>query len=154
MKKDKEEKSKLCWNCEGSIAFELDTCSYCGVSVQPLMLGGAANLPPLYNYDPQKAADHFPEAPYKENRAVEDEERHAAVPPVRAPSFYFNEDVKKFIVPLVALQAGTLLLFFALALLFFSVENTLTLQWSSKHWYLYFFVALSLLTVGLRTIKK
>src|ERR1700722_8685985 len=33
-------KKKLCWNCDGSAALEVENCPYCGVYLSPLGAGG------------------------------------------------------------------------------------------------------------------
>ena len=35
---NKTAKKRLCWNCEGSVSLEAETCPYCGVSVIPATL--------------------------------------------------------------------------------------------------------------------
>lgn len=166
MKKE-EKKTKLCWNCEGRIALELERCSYCGVSVQPLMIQGATDLRPLYSFDNRQTAaaavavTQAPPAPYE----VEKEEQEApaeelgdseeAAGSIAEPMrLLFSGEVKHFVLPLVALQAGVVFLFFGLALYFFSTGQMLTLQWNSEAWYLYLLAALPLLFIGLRSLAK
>lgn len=163
MKKE-DKKTKLCWNCEGRIALELERCSYCGVSVQPLMIQGATDLRPLYSFDNRQTAAGAtvalaPPAPYeveKEEASAEDTEgSEAAVGSVVEPMrLLFCGEVKHFVLPLVALQAGVVFLFFGLALYFFSTGQMLTLQWNSEAWYLYLLAALPLLFIGLRSLAK
>lgn len=161
MKKE-EKKTKLCWNCEGRVALELERCSYCGVSVQPLMIQGATDLRPLYSFDNRQTAAiaQAPPAPYeviKEEESLKEEMGNSEVAKgavVKSMRLLSSCEVKHFVVPLVALQAGVIFLFFGLALYFFSTGQILTLHWNSEAWYLYLIVALPLLFIGLRSLFK
>ena len=158
MQKGKEGKSKLCWNCEGRLNLEIEVCHYCGVSVQPLMIQGMADLSPVYAFDPSKSSKELPEAPYEP--AIEKKEpiqkKEEKLPNQRPwlAMLKFSSEYKSFILPLAALHVGTVFFFFSLALLFFSTDNFLTLQWSSSYWYIYLSLALLLLFIGVFSLQN
>jgi hypothetical protein len=59
-------KKRLCWNCEGSVAVNAETCPYCGVSVIPATLEGAeVGFTPSYNKEAASGLNsQFFKSPY------------------------------------------------------------------------------------------
>jgi hypothetical protein len=50
-------KKKLCWNCEGNVAKDIDNCPYCGVYVHGAEVEEDARWNPSYQPDSTKMED-------------------------------------------------------------------------------------------------
>jgi len=143
-------KTKLCWNCEGSVARDVIHCSYCGVYLkrdEDEDLQFEQNTEESYkpSYNPASSdQEEVPPPPYQATKqAVE------AIP--SAPS---SVDWKAVVFPLFLLLSGSFFLFFGLLLTFFSENGLLTLQWDSSYWFVYFTLSMPLLYFGWRTLGQ
>jgi hypothetical protein len=64
-------KTKLCWNCEGSVSRTIENCPYCGVYLSPDSESGKedkaspALYKPAYSPDPVQKEREIPKAPYQ-----------------------------------------------------------------------------------------
>lgn len=124
---------KLCWNCEGEVDKDAIVCLFCGAD-----LSAEASIPvaPLYRAMPL-AEEPRGEPPAKVLT------KEAVAPTESAPSSP---------VALFFLLPGAIFLLFSLLLVFFSADGVLTLQWSSRTWYLYFAASLPLFYFGYRLL--
>ena len=124
---------KLCWNCEGEVDKDAIVCLFCGadLSAQP-------SVPVTPPYRAAALSEEMPEESSPKVHAKE------AVAPV--------ENTPSSPVALFFLLPGAIFLLFSLLLVFFSSDGVLTLQWSSRTWYLYFVASLPLFYFGYRLL--
>jgi hypothetical protein len=152
-------KSRLCWNCEGSVSIAEETCPFCGVSVVPASLDGPiSNFAPPYN--PHAHQDnHVPHSPYghshshshTEEVAPEHHKRAAHVVEEAAPEI---DEFKKVLQAVTLLLSGSVFFLFGLALVLFSTNGTFVLQWNGALWFVYTLLSLPLLFFGWRALMK
>lgn len=157
-------KKKLCWNCEGSTAFQDEHCPYCGVSLTPLSIGDSAGkenlFAPPYRLGNSKEEKQIPSSPYAEKNSQNQlqEEKISLNSTSQSESDETNkistDEIKTYLIPLVLLMAGTLFLIFGLALILFSNNETLTLRWDATYWYAYFLLAMPMLFLGWRSLMQ
>jgi len=149
-------KKRLCWNCEGNVSINEETCPYCGVSVIPASLDGSKDtFAPPYSLEasteaiipppPYAALDHAPvnasakEAVQEENSTDTDD------------SFV---EFKKVLIALMLLLTGSVFFLFGLVLALFSNQGVFTLQWNGTLWFIYSGLSLPLLLCGWRALTK
>jgi hypothetical protein len=146
----KATKSKLCWNCEGRVAFDQENCPFCGVYLSPTIFGKTTEsevLQPPYSIEKENSSKDVPPPfyrPEEEKLSKEGCDQTA----------FTKDNLKEVALALVFLLAGTLFTLFGLLLYFFSIEGTLTLRWDSYLWPLYFFGGALLLFFGWRGLNK
>lgn len=141
-------KQKLCWNCEGRVALELENCPYCAVYLGPAPEDDEAEDPIAPPYRLVDApGDQVPASPYasQEEKREEQEEGEIAAT---------SSDIKQLIFPMGFLSAGALFALFGFVLLLFSHDGVLTLTWNGNLWYAYLLLALPLLFFGWRSLAK
>lgn len=135
---------KLCWNCEGNVAREMDNCPYCGVYVHSIELEGAASWNIPY---PTPKADKNEEVPtplykiYDANDPESTERRSESLESIYEEEPIANQ-IKRDVLPILLLMSGSIFFLFGIVLLLFSQNGTLTLQWDSSNWP--YFLALSI----------
>lgn len=143
-------KTKLCWNCEGTVSLAEETCPYCGVSVIPATLDGSYDgfAPPYRSSVSQEEMSH--ESPYDlgggEGKSTLVEEVSVADAPA--------DESKRVVFAAVALLAGSVFFLFGLVLFLFSHHGVFTLQWNAHYWYFYLAFSLPLLILGWRVLSK
>ncbi len=131
-------KKKLCWNCDGNIAKEVDNCPYCGVYVHSPDLdeNNGWNIPyvsgnkkeeipsPFYQIHENNQTDDESE----ESEVLSDihEEKNSAIPVL--------QQLKEDVLPVLFLMSGSIFFLFGIVLLLFSTNGTLTLQWNGNLW--------------------
>lgn len=138
------QKTKLCWNCEGSVSVELENCPYCAVYLGPPE-GGDDLLDPPYRMS-EEGDQQAPAAPYALEEAADEQVKEAAQTSV--------DEVKTVALPLAFLSLGTVFFMFGLVLLLFSHQGVLTLHWNGHYWFIYLFTALPMLFLGWRALNK
>ncbi len=149
----KQEKKRLCWNCEGSVPAQAETCQYCGVSVVPASLDGSSQpFTPLYQPTPHPQAP--PASQYKQSFARDSAQ-------ITNPQETENEtheasfvEFKHVLWAILFLLSGSVFFLFGTALALFSRNGVLTLQWNGDLWSLYLLVAIPLLFFGWRAWSK
>lgn len=143
-------KSKLCWNCEGTVSLVEETCPYCGVSVIPATLDGTYDgfAPPYRSSGSQEEMSH--ESPYD----LREEEGKPSVVEEVAVAEVPGDEAKRAIFAVVALLAGSVFFLFGLVLVLFSQHGVFTLQWNANYWYFYLAFSLPLLILGWRVLSK
>lgn len=148
---NKQEKKRLCWNCEGSVPTQAETCQYCGVTVVPASLDGS-NHPFTPLYQPSAQQQITPPSHYKEHIS-EDHVTNSVQPESEASDSSFLE-FKHVLWAVSLLLSGSVFLLFGITLGIFSHDGVLTLQWNADIWMLYLFAALPLLFFGWRSWSK
>lgn len=138
-------KKKLCWNCEGRVAFSDENCPYCGVYLSSSTLINNENS--IYipsnsqiqeKIDNQASEDN--EASITHGESIDQEE---ALLPNQGSG----------ILAMSLLLIGSIFFVFGLILLVFSKEGVLTLQWNASYWYVYSAIAALSLIVGWKSLK-
>lgn len=147
-------KKKLCWNCEGNVALQDETCPYCGVSLDVTPIAGTGgkdiHLIPPYKLVSNPQDQMIPEAPYpaQNPEPVTAEEN---TPPLPEAEETFN-DINTIALPLSTLLLGAILVLFGLILFLFSDSHgVFTLHWNGTYWYLYLIIGVPLLYFGWKT---
>lgn len=150
----KTAKTKLCWNCEGSVSRVAENCPYCGVYLSPdnpSIKETPSPQPhkPPYAPESNRKEKEIPKAPY----APRDSNEPQAVTEKTA-ALQKTDSFKAIYIPLLLLTAGTVCLFFSFILLLFSTNGKLNLEWDSSYWFAYSLIALPLLYLGWRTLDR
>jgi hypothetical protein len=153
-------KKKLCWNCEGNAPYEAENCPYCGVYLSPMSLGnqeGKQNLfAPPYKMSESKEDQEVPASPFvaKEAEKEAEEEAKAESNSSEEQPKAIDDGMKKILVSLILLLAGSVFLLFSIVLLLFSQEGVLTLHWDSGIWFIYLIAGLPMLFIGWRYLQN
>lgn len=155
---NKPVKTKLCWNCEGSVSRSAENCPYCAVYLSPenedLTEETAVPIKAPYRQD-KKAGKEIPKAPY---RPIEKEnEENALDEEIGVQEMALPVNLTNFqatFLPLILLTTGLISIFFSLMLFLFSENGKLTLQWDGDFWYVYGLIALPLLFFGWRSLES
>lgn len=147
------QRKKLCWNCEGSVSLNEETCPFCGVSVVPAFLEGAADeFAPPYSKQMKGELD-IPKSPYGFDDEYGREEIKQSQKEAEEMEPSLN-DFKRTILSLTFLFCGSVFFLFSLALGLFSNNGLFTLQWNANYWFIYTFLAVPLLFLGWRSLMK
>ena len=150
-------KKKLCWNCEGNIVLDADNCPYCGVYVHSPEIDQANDWSSSY-YSEENNQEEVPKPVYQLHpEQAEDEQPTETLDQAVKDSINYNslfEQVKKDILPTMLLMCGSIFFLFALVLLLFSSNGTLTLQWSERLWPYFISVALISFYFGWKYLLK
>lgn len=145
----KPKKKKLCWNCEGGVALDVENCPYCGVYLSPTdkpeknrssnsALGKSQTEP----------SSEIPIAPYAQDTAEAVQEE---------PSEIAGEGVSLLgstLQPLLLLLTGAVFSIFGLALFLFSHKGVFTLSWNGTYWFLYLLLGVPMLLFGWLSLNK
>lgn len=156
------QKTKLCWNCEGTVSRNEQHCPFCGVYIQrdedeDLTIVEESKpqehvLPPPYNTQEQIQSEAIPEPPYlpEESNVSQsiDEQTVSSAVTTSAQGW------QAIILPLSLLLGGSLFFLFGLFLLLFSRGGTLTLQWDSSYWLFYLILSAPLLLLGWKYLSQ
>lgn len=158
----KQPKKKLCWNCEGRVTLQDENCPFCGVYLSPLgKVGESENketlfAPPYRVEESDQEEQQVPAAPYAvQEESVSSRSQEAVkVASKIAASPLLTSEMQTIVLPLILLLTGSVLFIFGIALMLFSQNGVLTLQWNGEHWYLFFIFSLPLLYFGWRYLQK
>ncbi len=142
-------KKKLCWNCEGNVARDIDNCPYCGVYLHAPEEEEDSNWNPSYHssktedipsplYQIQPDVEEIQE---KQDRAISDEPKHA----MKLSLFAL---LKRDIFPILFLMMGSIFFLFGVVLMLFSQNGTFTLQWQESDGLYFLLFALPLIGFG------
>lgn len=157
----KTSKKRLCWNCEGNVSVDAETCPYCGVSVIPACLDNAASgFTPSYRHEDVNDSS-IPLSPYalpvqaEQENAQEDRSLDAveAGRDAEDQKPHYDE-FKRALFASALLLPGSVFFMFGLALLLFSYDGVFTLQWDGTIWFVYLILAIPLLLFGWRYLSK
>lgn len=146
----KQEKKKLCWNCEGNVSRTAENCPYCAVYLNPESTE-EQEVKPFYS--PQGATDAVPKAPYSPQDGSAEEVHEEAS--IALKSEHTEESLfRSIFLPITLLTGGLFSLLFALILFLFSTNGVLTLEWDGELWYLYAIAGAPLLFSGWKFLEK
>ncbi|NGX60909.1 MAG: hypothetical protein K940chlam9_00383 [Chlamydiae bacterium] len=152
----KKNEKRLCWNCDGDVSYHLAQCPYCGVD---LSQGKEREESPFDDFASpfQTAPTHDPASPLPPFGKIFGQEAVAISEEVEEEEIASEEDssltTRKEMIALLLLLPGAVFLLFALALLLFSHEGVLTLQWNQSFAYFYLIGAVPLLYLGWRAFR-
>lgn len=145
-------KKKLCWNCEGDIPLNEESCPYCGVSARSISLEQfQENLSPPYRLGPVQKDTTIPLSPYASAEVENVQEQEDTLTEEEKSSL---NDFKSVTYPLLMLIAGSVFFLFGCMLLLFSENGLFTLSWNASIWYIYLGLSVPLLFFGWRTLQK
>ena len=146
-------KKKLCWNCEGRVAFSDENCPYCCVYLSSSSLINTHNettthIAPFAPYR-QGSDKSVPASPY----TLDQEEDLESNEDESSLEDSLDEETSGLL-PLSLLLAGSIFFMFGLILLLFSRQGTLTLHWNASYWYIYLALAAALIFTGWRSMQN
>jgi hypothetical protein len=130
-------KKKLCWNCEGSVTHNVETCPYCGVYLSPQNLKDEPT--PLSS---KKSKDEVPPPSYQPEETQEETLSQS------------NEEDDNVLLPLASLMTGAIFALFGLIIYLFSTDGKLTLTWDSDWGLIFLALSIPLLFLGYRGATK
>lgn len=149
---NKPVKTKLCWNCEGNVSRSLENCPYCAVYLNPDSEDLKEDIQAPYAFQKRKEENEIPKAPYQvSSNEVQEEDADTIKEDILLPPQTLFQSI---FAPLLFLTTGLISLFFALILVLFSENGTLTLQWNADFWYVYAIAAFPLLFLGWRYLGR
>lgn len=151
------QRSKMCPNCEGSVAYEVSICPYCGNSVFDKNANSASQKTSdnakSMSYEETLASLYPP--PYKpkvmDNDSTFEKEEVSSVAQVKEE---VEELPRNNLVPTMLFWIGINILVFSLILLVFSKDGFLYLKWNASFWYLYSLISLPLLYFGFKGLSS
>jgi hypothetical protein len=127
-------KKKLCWNCEGNVAKDIDNCPYCGVYIHALDEESSGWKPTYHSSDQE---DDIP-APLYQIKGNEESDLQVEEQAITSSSSVTIEMswalLQKDVFSILLLMSGSIFFLFGVVLFLFSQEGTLTLQWKSHYW--------------------
>ncbi len=142
-------KKKLCWNCEGNVAKDIDNCPYCGVYLHTADIDENPTWNPSYR--PLSQDEDFSSPFYQAKLEAEQE-------PQETPSQEKSDNnailqtllahLKQDIFPILFLMTGSIFFLFGVVLLLFSQNGTLTLQWQESYSIYFLIFAIPLVSFG------
>lgn len=159
---DRQEKQKICGNCDGRIPWEAAQCLYCGtdvskqINVEPVAYQTAFfkhqsledSLTNLYK-PPYGGAP----APAKPKEAVQEKVLDPSLQ-VESSIGEIDETTKNTLWSILSLSTGANLFVLGLLQLFFSHNGILKLEWNAKYWFFYSLLSLPILYFGIKKLGK
>lgn len=145
-------KKKLCWNCEGNVARDIDNCPYCGVWVQPPELGDNSVWNPNY----QSKTEEIPSPLYHIHTGdVDDnEEEPTDIEPNSISANTLFQKIKIDLFPVIFLMMGSNFFLFGIILMLFSQNGTFTLQWQGSDGLYFMSFAIPLTFFGWKYLQQ
>lgn len=154
---------RLCWNCEGNVSHHISQCPYCGVDLtQPTPHNESQLFKGFASPFQSSQRQDIPQPPYAK---VMSQDHSVSEKEWKAPLHEKKEEVeeesderttfstKREMVALLLLLPGVVFFLFGLALILFSNEGILTLQWNQNVAYFYFMGCAPLLYLGWRAFR-
>jgi len=137
-------KKKLCWNCEGNVAKNIDNCPYCGVYLHAEEIQDSTTWNPTYRSDTEEEETPSPLYPIdsKLKQDLNQQDESGADSDSDEPTAWSQvlSQLKRDVFPTLFLMMGSIFFLFGVVLLLFSQNGTFTLQWQEKDG-LYFFLS-------------
>lgn len=130
-------KSKICWNCDGTLGLEEDLCPFCGTPQDQFQSDRTDRVVAL-------PVESLQEAVNKVSLPVQE----------KTPFLDRLSEKELLLLTLVSTMVGGTLLFFTLALLLFSTNGKLTLVWDAGLWPFLGFLTVALLYLSYKTQSK
>lgn len=146
-------KKKLCWNCEGNVARQIDNCPFCGVYLHATEDAEEDSWNPPYRLTAlDTSKEEVPTPPYTAQEEASDSST-ASQQKIESPS---NDilDLKKEVLPLLFFLSATVFFMFGLILALFSQNGVLTLQWNGDLWPLFLFGSAPLFFFGYKFFSE
>lgn len=147
-------KKKLCWNCEGNVARDIDNCPYCGVYLHAEEVEDSGWNPA---YHPQKT-EEVPPPPYQIKTDAEEIQRHQNTIFIEESESAAKHSLfalfKRDIFPILFLMTGSVFFLFGVVLLLFSQNGTLILQWQESHGLYFLLFAIPLISFGWMFLQR
>lgn len=150
-------KKKLCWNCEGNVAREVDNCPYCGVYLHASEEMDSGFWNPSYRpSEEQDLESNIPSPPYQSTES----EKDSVIEPLHVSTAIQTKDLASFkqlkqdLFPILFLMAGSIFFIFGLVVYFFSEGGTLTLQWKEEYGLYFLLLSAPLLHFGWRYLQQ
>ena len=150
----KAPKKRLCWNCEGNVSVDAETCPFCGVSVVPASLDGSTHnfIPP---YTPQNSqGNEIPRSFYAPEEESFKKQMGETVVKDEGEAEPSLDEFKKVVQAVTLLLAGSVFFLFSVALALFSTNWVFILQWDATIWFVYTILSLPLLFFGWKALMK
>ena len=150
------DRTKMCPHCEGSVPIESSECPYCGHSMIEADVDDSLSHRYRPPYEPNrevKMRESAPETNVADPFAAHKEEFARNSQPQQEP-LVKKEEGKQQTLAILLLTLGAQALTIGLLILFFSTDGQLTLQWSSRFWYIYCLVSLPFLFLGRIALKR
>lgn len=154
-------KKKLCWNCEGSVAKQIDNCPYCGVYLHGTEPEEANIWNPSYTPSIDKESISNITTPFyssAKNETIEElpTENETQEESKTSPKDYnlLLTQLKKDFLPIFFLMSGSIFLLFGLVLFLFSSNGTFTLQWNGDNWIYFLVLSIPFLLLGWSFLQK
>jgi hypothetical protein len=161
----KKNDKRLCWNCDGSVSLHLSQCPYCGVDLS-LTPEANGDKNPFQNFTSpfQSSASidqSIPKPPFanvfSQDTSVSEEEWNQSLGEeadgIKSEDIELSTTTKREMIALLLLLPGVVFFLFGLALILFSSEGVLTLEWNQSFAYFYFLGAVPLLFLGWRALR-
>lgn len=142
-------KKKLCWNCEGNVAKDIDNCPYCGVYLHAAEEEEDSVWNPSYR--PSSKTEEIPSPLYQIKPDIEQNDEEADFTTESSESLAWNAlftQLKRDVFPILFLMMGSVFFLFGVVLFLFSQNGTLTLQWQESHGIYFLLFALPLIGLG------
>lgn len=161
----KKNDKRLCWNCDGSVSLHLSQCPYCGVDLSHLpeqsgeknsYQGFASPFQSSASIDQSVPKPPFASVFNQDLSVSEDEWNQSLGEDAEEPKKEEEElasTTKREMIALLLLLPGVVFFLFGLALLLFSSDGVLTLEWNQSFAYFYFIGAVPLLFLGWRALR-
>jgi hypothetical protein len=142
-------KKKLCWNCEGNVAKNIDNCPYCGVYLHAAEMEDESAWNPSYR--PDLDNEDIPSPLYQIKPQVDEESEEEAQTAGDSKSMTWNHlfsQLKYDVFPILFLMMGSVFFLFGIVLLLFSQNGTFTLQWKESDGLYFLLFAVPLIGFG------
>lgn len=171
-------KKKLCWNCDGHVSFEAESCPYCGSHLEKGLEIESSNTkaPPPFEQNEFSHEGNVFKAPFNQTstpkisieelqRQEENQDKPWKISEnewekltgerfTREGAYEEGEEGTPLIYTLALLLVGSTFFLFSLALFFFSTEGSLTLEWNGGNWYIFFALSVPMLLFGWKYLKE
>lgn len=151
---------RLCWNCEGNVSYHISQCPYCGVDLnQPTPQNESQLFKGFASPFQSAQRQDIPQPPYAKVNSVSEMECSAPFHEKKEEIKEESEEITAFstkreMIALLLLLPGVVFFLFGLALILFSNEGILTLQWNQNVAYFYFIGCAPLLYLGWRAFQR
>ena len=145
-------KKKLCWNCEGNVAKEIDNCPYCGVYLHAPDTEDDSIWNPAYR--PSSENEEVPSPLYQIQSEIPqefEEQGKVVTASDQSESMSWHHlflQLKRDVFPILFLMMGSVFFLFGVVLLLFSQNGTFTLQWQESDGLTFLLFAIPLTGMG------
>lgn len=149
---DKQQKKRLCWNCEGNILMDQEICPFCGVSVVPAVLDqGNHSFAPAYQMSHHTSNSAVPKSPYISEPIEQEPKETKSVYNERETGL---DEFKFTFLSTLLLLSGAVFALFGAVLFFFSKNGIFRLEWDANFWFFYLILSLPMLYLGWKILHK